>query len=138
MKRAGRIRAHEKFLWRGLEFRLSRADSQEARWQFERGQLRIQVIYHDSQSTYDCEHCAITGRDPATKHACILCDGTGQVAMPPEFTALIRIHGGASASGVAGSVELALDYALRDLKKTLRNSVRLLMELQRGRDPSSA
>lgn len=54
---------------------------------------------------------------------------------PPEFTALIRIHEAASASGVAETAELALDYALRDLKKTLRNSVRLLTELQRGRDP---
>ncbi len=107
MKRAGRVDAHEKFLWRGFEFRLSRADSQGARWQFERGRLRVVLVYRDVQD------------DEA----------------PPEFTALIRIHEGASASGVAGTAELALAYALRDLKKPLRDSVRLLTELQRGYDP---
>lgn len=105
VKRPGRIPAHEKFLWRGYEFRLSRADSLEARWQFEQKRLRMVLIYRDLQD-----------------------DET-----PPEFTALIRINGSASASGIAGDAVLALEYALRDLRKTLRDSVRILIELQHGK-----
>lgn len=106
-----RIAAREKFLWRGWEFALSRADSKEAHWQMQHGDLRIRIIYRDIQ-------------DPES---------------PPEFTAIIQIHGVTAGEGIGAHHEVALAHAERDLTQKLRNAVRLLAEIRRGKasEPSA-
>jgi hypothetical protein len=109
-----RIAAHEKFRWRGWEFRQSMATSKEVHWQMQHGKIRIRVIYRDI-------------RDEET---------------PPEYTALIHMHGLASGEGehTAGggcgaSVEAALAAAERDFESKLVMAVKLLGELRRGKQP---
>lgn len=105
-----RIAAREKFLWRGWEFALSRADSKEAHWQMQHGDLRIRIIYRDIQ-------------DPE---------------VPPEFTAIIQLHGITTGNGIGAQAEIALAHAERDLTQKLRDAVRILAEIRRGKpsDPS--
>jgi hypothetical protein len=100
-----RLRVAEKFIWRGYEFKLSRSDSVEAHWQMKHGPLRARLLYRD----------------------------IGDPEAPPEFTAIIQIHDIASASGVAPTPELALAYAERHLTETLRDGVRILSAIRRGK-----
>lgn len=108
MSRA-RLRVKEKLLWRGFEFRLSRADRTEAHWQMKHGRLRAKLLYRD----------------------------IGDPDAPPEFTAWLHLHELAEASGCAESADLALQYALRHLTENLRDAVRLLSELRRGKQAAS-
>ena len=78
------------------------------------GKLQIRVIYRDIQ-------------DPET---------------PPEFTALIHMHGLASGegkhtagAGCGASLEQALAAAEKDFEEKLVSAVRLLTELRRGKQP---
>lgn len=109
-----RIAAHEKFRWRGWEFRQSMATSKEVHWAMRHGKIQIRVIYRDIQ-------------DPET---------------PPEYTALIHMHGLASGegkhtagAGCGASVEGALEAAERDFESKLVTAVKLLGELRRGKQP---
>lgn len=106
-----RIAAREKFLWRGWEFLLSRADAKEAHWQSSDTRVQIRVVYRDIQ-------------DPEA---------------PPEFTAIIRMHGFPAGDGVGPSAELALAHAESDLRGKVLQALRFLSELKRGklRDPGS-
>lgn len=100
-----RIAAHEKFWWRGWEFSLSRTDTKEAHWQASDGRIQIRVIYRDIQ-------------DPET---------------PPEYTAIIRMHGFPAGEGVGPSAELSLAHAESDLRRKVREALRFLSELKRGK-----
>jgi hypothetical protein len=105
---AERIAAREKFKWRGYEFSLSRSDSKEAHWQCTDGRVQIRLLYRDVQ-------------DPET---------------PPEFLAIIRMHGIPAGEGVGDSADLALAYAERDLRSKVIAAVRFLSELKRGKLPN--
>ena len=108
-----RISARETFRWRGWEFRQSIANAREVHWRMAHGKLQIRVVYRNIQ-------------DPE---------------VPPEWTALIHVHGLASGEGkhTAGagcseaSVEEALYAAERDFEAKLVSAVRLLGELRRGK-----
>jgi len=109
-----RIAAHEKFWWRGWEFRQSTATAKEVHWQMAHGKIRVRVIYRDIQ-------------DKET---------------PPEWTALIHMHGLTSGegqhtagAGCGASVGLALAAAERDFQEKLVMAVRLFTELRRGKQP---
>jgi|SRR5882724_2675106 len=108
-----RIAARERFLWRGWEFRQSLSTATEVHWQMQHEQIRVRIIYRDIQ-------------DPE---------------VPPEWTALIHMHGlatgeGASTAGAGCSVsspEAALAAAERDFKQKLVTAVQLFTELSRGK-----
>lgn len=109
-----RIAAHEKFRWRGWEFRQSMATAKEVHWRMCHDKIQIRVIYRDIQ-------------DPET---------------PPEWTALIHMHGLASGegkssagSGCGSTVEEALAAAERDFEAKLVTAVQLFTELRRGKKP---
>jgi hypothetical protein len=108
-----RIAAHEKFLWKGWEFRQSMATSQEVHWEMRLPKLRVRLIYRDIQ-------------DPET---------------PPEWTAFIHFQGleegkGDSlfegGNGVAASHEVALEHAERDFIRKLAHAAKLAAEIKRG------
>lgn len=103
MARTTRIRAQEKFLWCGWEFRLSQATSKEVHWRMQHGKLTVRLIYRDIE-------------DPEA---------------PPEFTAIVQVQGVTTADGVADSAELALTLATRDLRNKLVEGVTLWEEIQR-------
>jgi hypothetical protein len=107
-----RIAAHEKFRWRGWEFRQSTATSKEVHWSMKHGKIEIRVIYRDIQ-------------DPEA---------------PPEWTAIIHMQGLTSGegshtagSGCGASVEKALAAAERDFESKLVTAVRLFTQLRRGK-----
>ena len=109
-----RIAAHEKFRWRGWVFRQSMATAKEVHWAMRHGKIQIRVIYRDIQ-------------DPES---------------PPEYTALIHMHGLASGegkhtagAGCGASVEAALAAAERDFESKLVVAVKLLAELRQGKQP---
>lgn len=109
-----RIRAHEKFPWRGFEFRQSLCTSQEVHWEMRHGDIRVRVIYRD----------------------------IGDPDAPPEFTALIHIHGLAEGegshtggSGVDPNIWRALSAAETDFRQKLGQALRLSNELRRGKPP---
>lgn len=105
MTRSDRIAAREYFKWRGWEFKLSRADSKEAHWQAGDGHVVLRLLYRDV-------------RDPET---------------PPEYTAIIRMHGLPAGEGVAPEAELAFEHAERDLRQKVMRALQFLSELRRGR-----
>ena len=111
-----RIPAREKFLWRGWQFFLSRADAKEAHWQSSGTQMQIRVVYREGlpADEFDPE---ISG----------------------EFTAIILMHGFPAGDGVGPSVELALAHAESDLRGKVLQALKFLSELKRGklRDPAS-
>lgn len=116
MARSDRIAAREKFKWRGWEFKLSRADSKDAHWQAGDGHVVLRLLYRSGlpQDEFDPE-------------------------IPPEYTALIRMHGIPAGEGVGASAELALAHAERDLRQKVMRALRFLSELRRGKleDPST-
>jgi hypothetical protein len=111
-----RIPAREKFLWRGWEFRLSRADAKEAHWQSSDERVQIRVIYRGGipEDEFDPE-------------------------IPGEFTAIILMHGFPAGDGVGPSAELALAHAESDLRGKVLQALQFLSELKRGklREPGS-
>ena len=108
-----RIAAHERFRWRGWEFQQSMATATEVHWHMRHDKIQVRIIYRDIQ-------------DPEA---------------PPEWTALIQMHGLASGEGrhTAGagcstnSPEAALAAAERDFQKKLVTAMRLFTELCRGK-----
>lgn len=111
-----RIAAREKFLWRGWEFLLSRADAKEAHWQSSDTQMQIRVVYRDGLPEDDF--------DPE---------------IPGEFTAIILMHGFPAGDGVGPNAELALAHAESDLRSKVLQALKFLSELKRGklREPGS-
>jgi hypothetical protein len=105
-----RIAAHEKFLWRGWEFKLSRTDTKEAHWQASYDRIQIRVIYREGLPADEF--------DPE---------------IPGEFTAIILMHGFPAGDGVGPSAELALAHAESDLRRKVKEALRFLSELKRGR-----
>lgn len=112
-----RIAARERFRWRGWEFQQSLATATEVHWRMMHDQIQIRIVYRDIQ-------------DPEA---------------PPEWTALIHMHGLASGEGkhTAGagcslsSPEEALEAAERDFKRKLVTAMRLFTELTRGKKADS-
>lgn len=105
-----RIAAREKFKWRGWEFLLSRADAKEAHWQSSDTQVQIRVVYRIGFPADEF--------DPE---------------IPPEFTAIICMHGFPAGDGVGASAELALAHAESDLRSKVLQALRFLSELKRGK-----
>lgn len=103
MTRTTRIRAHEKFLWCGWEFRLVQATSREVQWRMQHGRLSARLLYRDIE-------------DPET---------------PPEFTAILQVQGVTSGDGIAATPEEALTLATRDLKNKLVEGVTFWEEINR-------
>lgn len=109
-----RLAGHEKFSWRGFEFRQSICNSQEIHWEMRHGQVRVRLIYRDIG-------------DPET---------------PPEFTAIIHVHGLAEGqashtggAAVAASHEQALARAEKDFRDKLILGLRLSNLLRKGATP---
>lgn len=107
-----RIAAHEKFWWRGWEFRQSMATAKEVHWRMKHGKIEIRVIYRDIQDAYT----------------------------PPEWTALIHMQGLASGegrhtvgSGCGSTPGEALAAADLDFESKLVMAVRLFTALRRGK-----
>ncbi len=111
-----RIAAREKFRWRGFEFRQSICNAHEAHWEMLHGKLRVRLVFRD----------------------------IGDPESPPEWTALILLHGLAEGqgshtggSGIAPSAELALALAEADFRSKISLALRLSNELRRGIKPPS-
>lgn len=107
-----RIAAHEKFRWRGWEFRQSMATAKEVHWRMQHGKIEVRVIYRDIQDAYT----------------------------PPEWTALIHMQGLASGegrhtvgAGCGSTPEEALAAAELDFQTKLVMAVQLFTELRRGK-----
>jgi hypothetical protein len=115
-----RLRAREKFWWRGFEFNQSICNSREVHWEMRHGtkqtSLRVRVIYRNVSDVDD--------------------------ETPPEYTVLIHVHGLAEGegshtggSGVDPNLELALAHAESDFRRKLAMALRLSNELRRGKQP---
>lgn len=109
-----RIRARERFQWRGWEFCQTLATATEAHWEMRHGKIRVRVIYRDIQ-------------DPEC---------------PPEFTAIIHFRGledgegmHVGGDGVGASLDIALVNAERDFLRKTVHAARLSAELRRGKPP---
>lgn len=105
-----RLAAHAKFRWRGWVFRLERTTSTEARWHMQEGDIRIRLLYRDIQ-------------DPEA---------------PPEWTAIIVMHGLGDMTGAGSSpdsADEALAHAERDFFDKVVSAARLVRRLKRGNQP---
>ena len=108
-----RIGAHEKFRWRGWEFRLERVTSTEARWQMHEGKLRIRLVYRAPIQAD--EH------DPE---------------LPAEWGAYIVMFGlgDLGGSGISTtSADEALALAEQDIFLKIISAMKLVRALKRGK-----
>lgn len=99
-----RIRALEKFRWNGWEFRLSHSTATEAHWQMRHGSIQIRLIYRDIK----------------------------QEEAPPEYTAILRMHGLAESTTIGATAGEAIADAVSDFKSKLLSGFRLHRELLAG------